>query len=326
MQNKRTLRKTNKKTHKNQQGGAADPPRRWSRASGSMSGSRSSGSKKHYDKLRSTRISTGSSSTRTSGSETHYSHLQRPSETDSMRTIINSAGLLKATGLKVFTETGRSRTSYNPEAIKKILRTKGHTNETIIQSIAEKVSKQGIGATARELGVEGYNKNLAKENATQISLMHIPEQTSSSKKQTSLNQFVENRFPANTPLTHINVSGQEQITYPEPRKLAATKRSFGSANTYNPANNMALLERSRTNNSIDQQSLLNARARILKHSPERPTTANNAEKVRKFLLFKSKHTQSGELNNSNQELFADAIAVERKNKALLKKMEKNLVV
>lgn len=322
MQNKRTLRKTNKKTRKNQNGGAAEPhTRRSSRTSGR--GSRSSGSQEHYDRLQSGpgRKSTGSSSTRPGGSERHYSRLQQPPETYAMRTIINSAGLLKATGTKVFTnETGRSRTSYNPEAIKNILRTKGHTNEKIIQSIAKKVSNKGISATARQLGVEGYNRNLAKEHATQISLMHNPEQTSSGRKPSSLNQFVSSRSLATTPLTHINVSGQEQITNTKQR--LAARRPFGSAkNTYNPADNIALLERSRTNNSIDQQSLLNARARILQHSPERPTTASNAEKVKNFLLFKSKHTQSGKLNNSNQELFADAIAVERKNKALLKKME-----
>lgn len=93
---------------------------------------------------------------------------------DAMRTIINSAGLLKATGTKVFTNKhGRLRTSYNPVAIKNILRTKGH-NTNVINHIAKLVSDKGIAATAQQLGIQGYNRNFAKENATQIRRIHNP--------------------------------------------------------------------------------------------------------------------------------------------------------
>lgn len=125
--------------------------------------------------------------------------------------------------------------------------------------------------------------------------------------------------PSGIPI--INVSGEEEITGSSQfRRQPEIRRKSSGLERYSPEDNMALLERSRTNNTIDRQSLLDASARILQHSPERPTTASNALKVKNFLLLKSRHTQSGKLSNSNEQLFADAIAVERKNAALFKRM------
>jgi hypothetical protein len=87
---------------------------------------------------------------------------------NAMRIIIADAGQLKATGTQNFTNsTGRKRTSYAPEAIRKVLSKKGYKNN-VVNYLARQVSNHGISATANKLGVSGYNRNHSKNKALAI--------------------------------------------------------------------------------------------------------------------------------------------------------------
>ena len=95
-----------------------------------------------------------------------------------------------------------------------------------------------------------------------------------------------------------------------------------SKSGYNPKNNINFILKS--NNSTNQQSLLNARARILQHTPSATISSiNDAQKVLEFLKFKSQHMGTrlnGTLYDSDKQLASNARAyIIRHNAQLAKK-------
>ena len=104
-------------------------------------------------------------------------HFKTARSVDAIKNIINFAGLLKATGTKEITNhDGRVRKSYDPEAIKKLLIKKGHTDPNVIRYIPKLVSDKGIAVAARHIGVQGYNRQYAQKNELEIRKIHNPQQ------------------------------------------------------------------------------------------------------------------------------------------------------
>lgn len=114
-----------------------------------------------------------------------------------MRNIIDSAGQLKASGTKQFTNsTGRTRTSYDPEAIKKVLSTKGYANN-VKDYLAKTVSNQGISATANKLGVSGYKRSYSQNQALEIQKATNPVkalETARARARAAINKFTKATF------------------------------------------------------------------------------------------------------------------------------------
>lgn len=84
-------------------------------------------------------------------------------------------------------------------------------------------------------------------------------------------------------------------------KVSAFKKN------YNPTNNMDAITNSLhyTHDMFDSNNEIKlAKLRILSHTPNEPRFNNavGAKKVHDFLLFKSRHTNTGELSNHDQKL------------------------
>lgn len=144
------------------------------------------------------------------------------------------------------------------------------------------------------------------KSVEQLSPNNIKERIQSARQQERPSPFSRKQF-------------RQQALGPKGRK---------SKSYYKPTNNMNFIQKS--NNSTNQQSLLNARARILQHTPSATISSiNDAQEIINFLKFKSQHmgtrlNGNGELSTKDKQLFADALAHIRKHNAELAKKFRGL--